>query len=401
MAEVATAREELAREWPVLLVATLGCSVGVASLFFYSVGLFIAPLEASFGWSRTALSSGSVAASLSLAAFSPLAGSLIDRWGVRLISSLSLAALAAGFLALSAVPNSLAIYLAIVILTAILASGCSPLVFTRALVNRFDKARGTALGVAISGTGLGGLLAPQFLMPYIEQHGWRAGYVALSITVLLVLPIIAMFLSERSPKLVYRAATPLSGLTFGEARRTPAFLIIGCLLAAGALGITGVTVHLMPMLLDRGLSTSEAARIVSLIGIAIIAGRLCSGFLVDRFHARFVGASLLISGAIGAVLLSISNQFASISAILVGLAMGAEGDLMGYLVSRYFGMRSYGTIFGWLYAAFLIGAAGGPLLAGYLFDSTGNYIVALLISAGAMASAAVACLFLKRYPTWQ
>ena len=143
------------------------------------------------------------------------------------------------------------------------------------------------------------------------------------------------------------------------------------------------------MLTDAGLPPQRAATLAGLVGISLIVGRVATGALIDRVFAPYVAAALFAIAALGCfALLWGGIALAPFAAIAIGLAMGAEVDLIGYLVARYFGLRAYGAIYGWQYSAFMIGLAVSPLLAGLVFDSTHSYRCAVL-GAGILLSAAV------------
>jgi MFS family permease len=134
------------------------------------------------------------------------------------------------------------------------------------------------------------------------------------------------------------------------------------------------------MLSDRGISTEKAALASSALGIAFLFGRVISGYLLDRFFGPYVAVSFFVGAAFGLALLWIGagGGAAFLGASLVGLGVGAEGDLMAYLTSRYFGLRFFGEIFGYIFAIFTLAGALGPLLMAIGFDRAGSYRVPLL-----------------------
>ncbi|MET0657991.1 MAG: MFS transporter, partial [Steroidobacteraceae bacterium] len=149
----------------------------------------------------------------------------------------------------------------------------------------------------------------------------------------------------------------------------------------GLLGIytAGTLVHLVPMLIDRGTTPSHAALAMSVLGIALIIGRLVTGYLLDRFFAARVAIGFLLCPvlALAAFALGASGDAVIVGAILLGLGMGSEMDLLSYLISRYLGLKAYGQLYGLTYAAFSFGAGIGPIIMGYVHQSTGGYTPAL------------------------
>jgi MFS family permease len=400
-----TARAELTQRWPIMLAGLLGVTFGVAALFFYTIGVFITPLEQAYGWSRTTLSAGTLMTTMTMAATSPFIGLLIDRVSLRLVAVVSMLGLSAGYFALSNLPNSIGVYFALMITLSIVSAGTTPVVFSRLINQWFDKARGLALGVAMAGTGVAGAIAPRLLAPYVAEEGWQAGYLALSIAVLAAVPVVGLLIRER-PKgrgKVAAGGAAETGTQFPEAVRTPLFWFVAFVFFFAALGTSGLMVHIIPMLTDAGLTPARAGSIAGIMGLAVIAGRVLSGATIDRFFAPYVGAILFTITATGCVAMAFAGVgLAPVAAFLLGFAMGAEVDLIGYLVARYFGMRSYGSIYGTIYAIFLAGAAFGQLGAGWVFDSFGDYTFALLAAAVVLVvSAIIAATRLGPFPKRQ
>jgi MFS family permease len=292
----------------------------------------------------------------------------------------------------SKVTGTLANFLILNGAISIAAAGTSPVVLSRLIVVRFDKARGLALGAALAGMGVSAALAPRLLAGYVAEHGWRAGYQALALVALLAAPFVMAFASERrniadSSNQPHRPVH--SGIELRVALRSGRFWHVAALFICVALGVGGVIVHFIPMLTDAGLPPQRAATLAGLVGVSLIVGRVATGALIDRVFAPHVAAALFAIAALGCfALLWGGIALAPFAAIAIGLAIGAEVDLIGYLVARYFGLRAYGAIYGWQYSAFMIGLAVSPLLAGLIFDSTHSYRHAVL-GAGILLSAAV------------
>jgi MFS family permease len=400
-----TILEELRRGWRIIAGSLLGIAFGVTGLFFYSAGVFLKPISAEFGWTRTAISSVNLVAALTLAGTAPLVGWLVDRFGVRAIVVASNCGLACGFLLLSTSQGSFPAYLALIALTLLLGAGAAPVVFTRLVNLWFDRGRGTALGLAQMATGIAGAVIPPLLAPYVEQNGWRNGYHALAVVALASMPVVLLLLgrsTERSPTSTTGSPMPLPGLTLQEAVRTSAFRALALMIACAAIAVGGVIVHLVPMLTDAGLTPERAGGIAGLLGLAIIVGRAATGMIVDRVFAPRVAFVIFLVSAGGCWLLAWGGvAWAAPAAILVGLAMGAEVDLISYFVARYFGLAHYGRIYGWFYAVFMFGTAAGPLIAGAAFDRYGDYSAALVVLGAALAAASVLSWWLRPFPRFE
>jgi MFS family permease len=394
----ATALAELRGGWRIILAALIGIAFGVTGLFFYSAGIFIKPVASELGWSRAAVSSVTVVAALSLAATAPFVGWVVDRLGVRIVALASGIGLGAGFLLLSRAPPSMPVYLGLIALTVLLGAGASPVAFTRLVNLWFDRARGTALGLAQTATGIAGALIPPLLTPYVAEQGWRAGYVALAIVSLVSVPVVLILIGRSSLPPTSQPAT--SGLTLREAACSPMFVVLAAVFVLAAIGIGGMIVHLVPMLTDAGLSPARAGAVAGLLGFAIIFGRAATGVIVDRVFAPRVACVAFALAACGCWLLAWGGaKWAAVAAVLAGLAMGAEVDLISYLVARYFGLGAYGSIYGWLYAVFMVGTSIGPVIAGAAFDRWGNYDVGIAGLGISLATAALTTLKLRPFPS--
>lgn len=394
-----TALAEFRRYWPTLLGATLGVAFGASALPFYTGGLFIGHFEREFGWTRSQLTGIGLIGTLLLAVIAPFAGTVIDRFGVRGPAAISFVALAGGFLVNSLLQGSLWVYAAVHLSLTFLAAGSTPIAFTRPINASFDRMRGLALGITIGGIGATAALAPPIVAQMIEAEGWRGAYRQLAVAVLCAAPIALLLISWRrveatavvagAPKPV-RGPLPVRSPLFW--RLIAAFLLI-------ALAVAGFVTHFVPMLTDGGMPVVEAARIAGLLGVAVLVGRVSVGFVIDHVFAPFVAAALLLVTAGGLALLAAGGpQFAAVGALAVGLAMGAEVDLIAYLTARYYGMASYGRMYGVFYGAFLIGTGSSPHAISVLQAASGSYVPALWLSVGLLVAAAGLFVTAPRFP---
>jgi MFS family permease len=406
VAQRASATAEFIAGWRALIAAFLGIACGAAGLYYYTLGVMMKPMQVEFGWSRAGLSSVLLIAAIVSALIAPLVGTLADRLGVWRVAGVSTIGLAAGFWLYSSVSGGLTNFLILNALLAIVAAGSSPVVLSRLVVVWFDKARGLALGIALAGTGVTGALAPRLLSRYVADHGWRAGYQALALVALLAAPLIMALAYERSSGVTERSAVRAdryasgAGLMLREALSSARFWHIAALFSCVALGVGGLIVHMIPLLTDAGLSPERAGGIAGLIGISLIIGRIATGALIDRIFAPRVAAVLFAMAALGCFALEWGGvTLAPFAAISLGLAIGAEIDLVGYLVAKYFGLKAYGAIYGWQYSAFMLGVALSPFIAGLIFDHTGSYRYVVLGAGTLLAIAALIAMCLGAFPT--
>lgn len=387
--------------WAVVIAGCIGSAAGLAALPFYGLSSFMAPLHEAFGWSREQIGLASTCLTVGIFLLVPGVGWACDRFGVRRVVLPSIVLFAAAIAGLSIIgPSVSSLYVGYAIM-AVVGAGTTPVSYSAVVARWFSSQRGLALGVTLAGTGVTAFFAPRILTAIIADHGWRSGWIALSGMALLALPFAFAFLhDEATGASARRGAQPeQTGMTLPEALRTYRLWVIAGAFFGVSLGISGLIINMIAMLQDAGLTATQAARIASLIGIGVIAARLTIGYVMDRVFAPAVGACVLVLTAAGCLLLATAGPAAAtIAALLIGFAMGAEVDLIAYLVSRYFGLRHFGAINGYGYAAYNAGAAASPFVVGRLYSATGNYTLALEITSGLCVIAAASLLTLGRYP---
>jgi MFS transporter, OFA family, oxalate/formate antiporter len=390
------AYSELRSGWSVLLGCTLGVAAGAAALPFYTAGVFVKPLEASFGWTRNQLSWASMAWTLTIVVFAPGVGALIDRYGVRRPACLGLVSLAATFFALSHVQGQLWIYIAIQIVGAASGLSSTPVAFTRAINECFVRARGAALGFTLAGTGITATFAPPIITAIVIASGWRAGFRGLALCALCAVPFVWVLLGVGAKQRMAGASgstpatTSSAGATPREIYRSATFQRLLAAFFVLALGVSGYVLHMIPMLTDAGIDLARAAWIQGVLGIAVIVGRLAIGLLVDHFFAPRLAALTLSLTALGMLLLATAGTALSVpAAFAIGFALGAEVDLIGYLTARYFGLTWYGRLYGALYGAFVLGTGLSPVLIAGLQAIHGSYALPLYGCASLVAAAVV------------
>ncbi|WP_446655307.1 MFS transporter [Blastomonas sp.] len=383
------ARRELADGWPIVLAAALAIGVGTMGIGFYSLGLFVQPLQAEYGWSRASVSGAATFQQIGIFLSAPLVGWLADRWGARPIALASFVAAPLALFALSRVGSSVVAWDALWLLVSLAGAGTTPAIWARIVSLRFDAARGLALGLMLMGTGTAAILAPALLGPIFEQSGWRTAVVVMAgATLAIGLP---------ASLLVGTADRPAPGERhrgrFEANRQTLKLLLIAFLLG---LIVAGLIVHLVPLLIDRGMAATEAAQTAAIVGVAVLAARLVVGYLFDRFHAPYVAALFLLSPVVAALLLWGGGPV-TIAALMLGLAAGAEVDMLAYFTGRYAALANYGATYGGVLGIFCLGAGLGPMLFGAAHDGMGGYDAALLGSTLVLSLVVVLIATLGRY----
>ncbi len=410
-AQPGQALAEWRAHWPVVLAACAG--VAISTLNTYSLGVFMQPLQAEFGWSRAAIASGQTIAGVSTVIMAPLVGGMIDRFGPRRIGIPGVTILCLLTALLSTAGPSVRSWQGLWMLLALINVAILPNVWTAAVTSRFFAGRGLALAVTLCGSGLGSMITPVLSVHLIDALGWRHAYLGMAgIWGAVVIPVLILFFrGARDQK--NHVAVPKSGQPSRQAGRAALTSALEILLTARFLRLALATlliasvivplaVTLVPILTSRGLARGEAASIASLMGIASICGRLMIGYLLDRVNARVL-ASIVVCIPIVACLLLISNtgsHFGAIAAVVAtGLSLGAELDIVAYLTSRYISLAHFGLAFGALAGLITLGGGGlGPLALGSTFDHFSSYVPALWVAIPMCMSASLLFLSLGAYP---
>lgn len=397
-----TARQEWAASWPLALACLVGFMT--PAIYLYTLGSFIAPIEAEFGWSRAEITSGFSVLTLVTGISSPFIGALVDRWGPRRIALPGAVAVLATYGLISLATSSLWVWWGIWLIMAIAAISVQTTVWTAAIAANFHKARGLALAVALCGSGLTSATLPLLATYLIDHHGWRSAppLMALAVAVV-VLP--ALFLGLHSnadrPRGQRDAepaeAAPKSGVPAREALLTMRFAKLAFAAFVFSVCALGIVPNLIPILTSFNIGREEAAAIAGVVGLSSMAGRLVTGYLMDRMNSNVVAATCVLVPIASCLLLLWAPgdpTVAIVAVMILGLSLGAEVDVIAFLTAQQFGTASYGTIFGVIAAGYSLAAATGPFLVSTVYDVTGGYELALklVIPFFALTSLALATL---------
>ena len=405
------------RGWWVVMVSGIGLMLHYGPVISGTFGVFLKPLSEEFGWSRTEISLGFSLSTLVLSAALPIIGRLVDRFGARRVTVPSLLLFGLGVVSFSILLPKLWHFYAIYVLLGVVGSGTTPVSFSKVISQWFDRRRGIALGLIAAGSSLGSFVLPPFAHSLIDAVGWRQAYFLLGVLVIAVtVPVVALFLRDtpqmvglspdsdrESPGAASEPAVAEQGLSNREAWRRGTFWLIVVAFFLMSLSFHGCFIHLVPMLMDRGIPGRQAALAISLLAVGSMTGRLGAGYLLDRFFGPRVAVALFCLATAGILLLwsGLGGGWAFLAAMLLGLGMGAEGDIVPYLLSRYFGLRAFGEIYGYAFTAFVLGAVIGPLVMAASFDFTGSYQLVLGVSVASTLMATGLMTRLGSYPSWE
>ena len=377
MARVADSHDEADtgyEGWRVAGAASVGVFVSFASLLVYTFGVLLKPLAEEFAWSRESVSAAFGIAAITVAVCSPPLGYLFDRVKPTRVIVPSLVVFGAAFASLSLLTPHLWHLYAIFFVLGVVGNGTAQMAYSRAVSSWFERRRGTALAIVMSGGAVGAIVLPPAAEALIQSVGWRQACVVLGALVVVVgVPIVARYIRERP--VPHGMAPVLGGATVREGLTSSVFWILVIVLFAQSIAQNGALTHMAALLTDRGVPSSGAVLALSAMGAASLVGRLTTGWLLDRFFAPRVGFCLLSIAALGTYLLAGAHSLmlGIIAAALIGFGMGAEADVTPYILSRYLGLRSFAMLYGFTWTAYAIAGAVGPILMGRAFDATGSY----------------------------
>ena len=401
--------------WLITAAAGVGLCFGYAGSMVYGFSSFVLPLSTEFGWSRRDIGLAFSFMAAAVIIMSPLMGALLDRHGAR--RTLALGTLVFGLLLASMCLLSADIrhYYAMFVLLGLSGTATTAICYSRLLVSWFEKRKGWALGLALAGTGIGAMIIPPLVQALIQSAGWRSAYLALGlINLAIVLPLLVKFVfntpaekntwidgipptagAHEKPQLHMR-----KGFTFSQCLRQGVFwkIVVGIFLISFAQA--GPFLQLVPILRDVGLEQFAAAGTASLLGLALIGSRLLCGYLMDRFFAPFVAGAFLVSPVFGFVAFALDPSIWTgvLVTVTLGLAYGAEFDILGFFCSQYFGRPSFGKTYGIIYAMYTLAAGIAAPVAGWSYDHYGSYMVMFIAGAVINLVAVVLIVTLGRYP---
>jgi predicted MFS family arabinose efflux permease len=389
--------------WRVVVASLVGIGLGLSPVPIYTVGMFAPELAGEFHWKFAQIMFGLTVMSITVLFSAPVAGFLADRIGVRRVVLGSCALFGLSFAAFAATGRSLPLFYLTWAAVAVVGSGTLPFTWTRAVNNRFETRKGLALGLSLLGTGLFGSLLKPTSAWLIAHVGWRFAYLGVGALPLAIsLPIAWVFYHDRGPTVDARtkSAGSVSGATFTEALRDWRLWVLAVAFVPISFAVSGPIPNMENILSLHGFDKTTIATLVTFIGLSVVIGRLLSGWLIDRLWAPGVAFVLLSLPSLAYWLLARQNlsfDQALLCICLIGLAAGVEYDLMAFLVARYFGKRSYGTIYGALFGCFALGAGIGPVIFGFDFDKSHSYGDALMASAIMLVVCAALLLTLGPY----
>ena len=377
-----------------------GASVIVHSTF----GVFLVPLTKEFGWSRAEISGGLLFWSWVQAILIPIAGWLMDRYGVRRITIGGLVLLAATMVALSFQSGSVVMFYALFAVIGVCSSLGGFVGNAKLISGWFSRRRGLVLALVAMGAGLAGSLIPQWTGLSVSGLGWREAYLVVAAYILVFVVPVFFFLYESPSVLAARtrgqslSTSDATGMSVREASRYPAFwLCLAALVLNTAL--LGLNLHMVPLLTGRGLTLQTAATVLSaqVGGSTII--YLVAGYLLDKISTPKLALFFSLCAVAGLLLIHHGTGITQmlIAGTLIGAGTTGESSVVPYFLTRYFGLKAFASIYGLMWGIAAVANGIQPVILGYVFDSTGSYGWGLLYCEACVFLVAVCFFALPRY----
>ena len=360
---------------------------------FQGLGTVLVSLERQYGWSRTALSGAFSLARVEGAILGPIEGVLVDRVGTRRMVLIGFILMGLGFVWLSQVDTLWEFYAAF--MTISLGSGLGGWLAIVAMVNNwFEKRRSFAMSIAMSGIHLGGLLVPIFALS-IENYEFSATTIGVGIILLIVvgpatwiirskpedmgLAPDGVSVAEESRELL-GTSDPSEGesdFTVMQALKTPAFWILTVTQISSSVSIVTLALHLVPKLTDMGMTLSSAGTVVLVYTVVALPAQSIAGYLAERLPKIIMISFFLFLQGAGIALIALFDNviMAYLFAFLYGIGFGGRTPLITAIRGDYFGRKAFATIMGVSQFPMNLAMIVAPLFAGYMFDTTGTYIV--------------------------
>ena len=394
-----TADRKLANEssihyagWGVVAAAFVGVMTSFAPIVPYTFSLFLNPLHESLGWRRESLDGAFGLAAITVAFVSPLIGILLDRYPPRRIILPSILIFAIALASLNRLGPSIGRFYLTFFAMGLVANGGAQFAYTRTILTWFQKHRGFALALILTGSGVGSILIPPLTQWTIGAFGWRSAYLMLGGIALLGFPLTALLIRNRPVSIIREETAAPSGTTVRSALSSAAFWILAVITVLSAFSENGLVTNLAAILTQHGIPASSAALALSFRGGAGIIGRLFVGLLIDRLSPQRIQTCVLVLAATGSLVLALagSSGVALIGAALLGIGLGSEADVGPYLLARYFGRKHFSVLYGLMWTAYALGGGTGPVVVGHFFDRAGAYRLDVLVALSIIAFAAAA-----------
>ena len=388
--------KDMDREWSAVWASAAGLIFSLPTLTIYPFGVFVLPVGHELGWTRGQMSGALSFSAIALITGSLLWGAVLDKFGGRRTILASVLGLGLSISLFALLRPPLWHLYVVFIVAPLVAGAASGLGYSGVLVRRFSRRLGLAVGLSLTGVGLGAGLVPSLSQALISHYGWRSAYVILGLLAVII-GVPAAMIATRHDSRYTQSAISQTEVSILPLIQTRAFILICVVFFLLSTASIGTLTHLVPMMIDRGFSPNAAARVAGLTGLSTLISTGVIGWALDRVHAPYVLciSSLCLAGS--CALLALHNGLSSsiLAAVVLGLFVGSEVDYLTFLIRKYFVQSAFGRIYGLAFSAFILGP--GAVLLGYSFDRFHGYRPGLLLFVGLSVLAAALALGLPRY----
>lgn len=390
--------------WVIAWASTVALIASSGSINIFTTSVFLKPITADLGIGRAVFGSAMLLSTVIGALTAPLVGYLVARYGARRVMLPGIALFSAVTAAQSQLTASFFNIYTLATMRGLVHNGQSPVSYSMVLAKWFDKRRGLAIGLAMAGSGIGAAFLPPAVGYLVATLGWRTAYIALG-AIIFVLAGLPVLLFVREPAEGEGVAKPseqgeLPGTSVREALTGSwKFWGLAAAFLFGVVAFNGLLTQFVAIMTDRGFSLTAAAGILAVSGITSALGRVSAGYLADRFFAPYVAVATYIPAMLGIALFSTGGggSIPYLTAALLGFSLGSEISLIPFFASRYFGLKSYGPIFGGLFGIFSGSTGIGAFVSGMSFDVYHSYVPAFMLYEGLLVAACVVFLCLGAY----
>lgn len=378
--------------WGIVAAAFVGVMTSFSPIVPYTFSLFLNPLHTAFGWKREALDGSFAIAAMTVAAVSPFLGMLLDRFPPRRVILPSILVFALALASLSRLNGDIHRFYLTFFVLGLVANGTAQFAYARTTLTWFQKRRGLALALILTGSGVGSILIPPLTQWTITHQGWRSAYILLGGIALVGLPLTALVVRNRPIPVLDQDISTAAGMSVKASLASTAFWVLCGITVLSAFSENGLVTNLAAILTGHGLSSESAALALSARGGAGILGRLCVGLLIDRYSPQRIQTIILLLSALGTLVLAFagSSIMALLGTTLLGVGLGSEADVLPYLLAHYFGRKHFSVLYGLTWTAYAVGGGTGPIFIGHLYDTAGFYHSRFIVYLAAVAVAAAA-----------
>lgn len=357
------------------------------------------------GWERRILSNGLSIVTILTGVSILVLGFLVDRYGPKRPAVPMALMFGLGLMLLATMPSNEIMFYLICVLIGAGAGAVNPVAHSTVITAWFTKRRGLALGILMTGLGACGVMMPYLGVAFLNWFGWRGAFLGIGLLCMLIPASVYLFVTRMPPEHEReRLAARAEGSSAGDglwtiAKSSRQFWLLAAAIFLISSATFGMLSQVVPITTDKGIASSVAVTVLSVFSLSSVATRFLVGFLLDRVYAPLIAAVIFALCGMGVYLMiqSDSVPLIFVGAVLMGLGLGAEGDIAAYMTSRYFPKHSYGRVLGFVYFLYAQGGAFGIFVLGNSYASTGTYESATWLIIGMVVVAIFAILAMGPY----